>query len=133
MRRRSETPTTQIDAHDMAAAKRRSSQTIGQSHATSTRSRMTRRHLNSLRRLPDDGATSESCRRYFDNCSRCSSRSGLIRDLGFDPVDAGPLRLARYLEPFSLLLAQLAYETDAGEEVVYRISQAGQKRRASKR
>jgi predicted dinucleotide-binding enzyme len=57
----------------------------------------------------------------------------LIRDLGFDPVDAGPLRLARYLEPFSLLLAQLAYETDAGEEVVYRISQAGQKRRASKR
>src|SRR6478752_6482550 len=26
--------------------------------------------------------------------------AGLIRDVGFDPVDAGPLRTARYLEPF---------------------------------
>jgi predicted dinucleotide-binding enzyme len=28
----------------------------------------------------------------------------LIRDAGFDPVDAGPLRIARYVEPFSLLV-----------------------------
>src|SRR5213083_2658110 len=34
----------------------------------------------------------------------------LIRDAGFDPVDAGPLRIARYTEPFTLLIAQLAYE-----------------------
>src|SRR5229473_4042736 len=34
----------------------------------------------------------------------------LIRDVGFEPVDAGPLRVARYLEPFSLAVAQLAYE-----------------------
>jgi hypothetical protein len=27
----------------------------------------------------------------------------LIRDVGFDPVDSGPLRIARYLEPFSLV------------------------------
>src|SRR5947199_10800693 len=27
----------------------------------------------------------------------------LIRDVGFDPVDAGPLRIARYTEPFGLL------------------------------
>lgn len=26
--------------------------------------------------------------------------AGLIRDVGFDPVDAGPLRIARYTEPF---------------------------------
>ena len=44
----------------------------------------------------------------------------LIRDLGFDPVDAGPLRLARYLEPFALLMGQLAYETDEGPELAYR-------------
>src|SRR5213083_398842 len=31
----------------------------------------------------------------------------LIRDVGFDPVDAGPLRVARYTEPFTLLIAQL--------------------------
>ena len=44
----------------------------------------------------------------------------LIRDVGFDPVDAGPLRIARYTEPFALLVAQLAYEGKAGPELAYR-------------
>ena len=44
----------------------------------------------------------------------------LIRDVGFDPVDAGPLRIARYAEPFTLLIAQLAYEGNAGPELAYR-------------
>jgi predicted dinucleotide-binding enzyme len=49
----------------------------------------------------------------------------LIRDVGFDPVDAGPLRIARYLEPFSLAMAQLAYEGDEGPEIAYRIERFG--------
>ncbi|PYO43933.1 MAG: hypothetical protein DMD33_03500 [Gemmatimonadetes bacterium] len=44
----------------------------------------------------------------------------LIRDAGFDPVDAGPLRIARYTEPFTLLVAQLAYEGKSGPEMAYR-------------
>jgi predicted dinucleotide-binding enzyme len=44
----------------------------------------------------------------------------LIRDAGFDPVDCGPLRIARYTEPFALLVAQLAYEGEDGPEVAYR-------------
>jgi predicted dinucleotide-binding enzyme len=44
----------------------------------------------------------------------------LIRDVGFDPVDAGALRVARYLEPFALLMGQLAYEGQGGPEVAYR-------------
>src|SRR6266436_1843931 len=44
----------------------------------------------------------------------------LIRDVGFEPVDAGPLRIARYTEPFTLLIAQLAYEGDDGPELAYR-------------
>lgn len=44
----------------------------------------------------------------------------LVRDVGFEPVDAGPLRMARYAEPFALLMAQLAYEGDARPEVTYR-------------
>ncbi len=44
----------------------------------------------------------------------------LIRDAGFDPVDAGPLRIARYIEPFTLLVAQLAYEGTDGPELAYR-------------
>ena len=49
----------------------------------------------------------------------------LIRDVGFDPVDAGPLRIARYLEPFTLLIAQLAYEGDRGPELAYRFEWLG--------
>jgi 8-hydroxy-5-deazaflavin:NADPH oxidoreductase len=49
----------------------------------------------------------------------------LIRDVGFDPIDAGPLRIARYMEPFSLLVGQLAYEGDEGPEIAYRIERFG--------
>ena len=47
----------------------------------------------------------------------------LIRDAGFDPVDAGPLRIARYSELFALLVAQLAYEGEGGPELAYRFEQ----------
>ena len=46
--------------------------------------------------------------------------AGLIRDVGFDPLDAGPLRVARYTEPFALLVARLAYEGKGGPELAYR-------------
>jgi predicted dinucleotide-binding enzyme len=46
--------------------------------------------------------------------------AALIRDVGFDPVDAGPLEIARYFEPFALLIAQLAYEGEDGPELAYR-------------
>jgi predicted dinucleotide-binding enzyme len=48
----------------------------------------------------------------------------LIRDAGFDPVDAGPLRIARYTEPFALLVAQLAYEGKGGPELAYRFERS---------
>ena len=51
----------------------------------------------------------------------------LIRDVGFEPVDAGPLRIARYAEPFALLVAQLAYEGDGGPELGYRFERFGRK------
>jgi 8-hydroxy-5-deazaflavin:NADPH oxidoreductase len=44
----------------------------------------------------------------------------LVRDVGFEPVDAGPLRIARYMEPFTLLVAQLAYEGKRGPQIAYR-------------
>ena len=49
----------------------------------------------------------------------------LIRDVGFDPVDAGPLRIARYTEPFALLVGQLAYEGKDGPELAYRFERFG--------
>ena len=44
----------------------------------------------------------------------------LAGDVGFDPIDAGPLPIARFFEPFALLVAQLAYRGRRGPEVAYR-------------
>jgi len=44
----------------------------------------------------------------------------LIRDVGFTAVDLGPLRMARYSEPFALLVARIAYGGKAGPELAYR-------------
>ncbi len=60
-----------------------------------------------------------------DESKSKKTASQLIRDVGFDPVDAGPLRMARYTEPFTLLIAQLAYEGDEGPELAYRFERFG--------
>jgi 8-hydroxy-5-deazaflavin:NADPH oxidoreductase len=44
----------------------------------------------------------------------------LIRDVGFDPIDVGPLRMARYTEPLAVLVAELAYGGTEGPELAYR-------------
>jgi 8-hydroxy-5-deazaflavin:NADPH oxidoreductase len=54
-----------------------------------------------------------------------SYSASLIRDVGFDPVDAGPLRIARYTERFALLMAQIAYEGESGAAVAYRLERMG--------
>jgi 8-hydroxy-5-deazaflavin:NADPH oxidoreductase len=55
-----------------------------------------------------------------DDSSSKRIAAKLIRDVGFDPVDAGPLRIARYTEPFALLIARLAYEGKWSPELAYR-------------
>jgi len=62
-----------------------------------------------------------------DDTSGKKIAAQLIRDVGFDPIDAGPLRIARYTEPFTLLIAQLAYEGDEGPELAYRFERFGKK------
>jgi len=49
----------------------------------------------------------------------------LIRDVGFDPEHAGPLRIARYTEPFAMLIVQLAYVEQGGPELSYRFERLG--------
>ena len=60
-----------------------------------------------------------------DNSGSKRVAAELIRDVGFDPVDAGPLRIARYTESFALLIAQLAYEGKGGPELAYRFERFG--------
>ncbi len=55
-----------------------------------------------------------------DDARAKHTAAALIRDAGFDAVDAGPLKIARYTEPFALLVAQLAYEGGGGPELAYR-------------
>jgi 8-hydroxy-5-deazaflavin:NADPH oxidoreductase len=57
---------------------------------------------------------------YGDDNAAKEVAAALIRDAGFDPVDAGPLCIARYAEPFALLVAQLAYEGTRGPQLAYR-------------
>ena len=49
----------------------------------------------------------------------------LIRDVGFDPLDVGPLRIARYTEPFTLLIGRIAYEGSRGPALAYRFEWLG--------
>jgi 8-hydroxy-5-deazaflavin:NADPH oxidoreductase len=47
----------------------------------------------------------------------------LIGDIGFDPVDAGPLKMARYLEPMALLRINLAMKM--GTDIAFQLMQRG--------
>ncbi|HMA43261.1 MAG TPA: hypothetical protein VKO86_04560 [Gemmatimonadales bacterium] len=60
-----------------------------------------------------------------DDESAKETAAELIRDAGFDPVDAGPLRIARYTEPFALLVAQLAYGGTGSPALAYRFERLG--------
>ena len=60
-----------------------------------------------------------------DNKKAKTMAATLVRDAGFEPVDAGPLRIARYTEPFALLVGQLAYEGDGSPELAYRFKRFG--------
>ena len=45
--------------------------------------------------------------------------AGLISELGFNAVDAGPLTQARVLEPFALLWVSLAYQAGQGRDIAF--------------
>jgi hypothetical protein len=43
--------------------------------------------------------------------------SKLIQHVGFEPIDAGPLSTARYLEPMAMLMMQLGYGQNMGTNI----------------
>jgi predicted dinucleotide-binding enzyme len=45
----------------------------------------------------------------------------LIGDLAFEPIDAGPLKNARYLEPMAELFIQLAYSQGMNAEMAFKL------------
>jgi 8-hydroxy-5-deazaflavin:NADPH oxidoreductase len=47
--------------------------------------------------------------------------AALIRDVGFEPAHAGPLRIARYTELCAFLMGQLGYDGVDRPELAYGI------------
>jgi predicted dinucleotide-binding enzyme len=45
----------------------------------------------------------------------------LIGDAGLQPVDAGPLQNARYLEPLAMLMMELGYSRQMGSDIAMRL------------
>lgn len=48
----------------------------------------------------------------------------LARDIGFDPVNVGPLKAARYLEPMAMLLIGLGYSLKMGTKIGFKLVRA---------
>jgi 8-hydroxy-5-deazaflavin:NADPH oxidoreductase len=69
-------------------------------------------------RYPEAPATMFYC---GDDPQAKSAAKTLAIDLGFDPVDAGPLRIARLLEPLAMLWIHLAFAQNLGREFAFRL------------
>ena len=44
---------------------------------------------------------------------------GLVRELGFDTIDAGELAIARLLEPYAMLWIHLALRRGLGRDIAF--------------
>ena len=63
---------------------------------------------------PPFGAEKPSVFYCGDDEEAKNTVANLIDDIGFEPVDAGPLKNARYVEPLAELMIQMAYALGAG-------------------
>jgi predicted dinucleotide-binding enzyme len=60
-----------------------------------------------------------------DESSGKSTVMALARDIGFEPIDAGPLRNARLLEPLAMLWIDQALYRGAGPDFVFTVMRKG--------
>jgi steroid delta-isomerase-like uncharacterized protein len=59
---------------------------------------------------------------YCGNDRSAKSKvASLIDDAGFQPVDAGPLHNARYVEPLAMLMVELGYSQLLGSDIALRL------------
>jgi predicted dinucleotide-binding enzyme len=48
----------------------------------------------------------------------------LSRDIGFEPIDVGPLKSARYLEPMAIMIIELGYNLKMGTKIGFKLVKA---------
>jgi predicted dinucleotide-binding enzyme len=70
---------------------------------------------------PDFGGRPATLLYCGDDAEAKRITAELARDVGFDPVDAGPLKQARVLEPFAMLWISLAFG-GVGREFVFQLT-----------
>ena len=63
----------------------------------------------------------ELLREVFQKSSAKQVAANLASDLGFDPVDLGPLAMARNLESFALLWITLAIQQKQGFDFAFQL------------
>lgn len=56
-----------------------------------------------------------------DNAEAKTAVANLISDIGFEPVDAGPLSSSRMLEPMGKLLVHLSKSSEIGNQIGYKL------------
>lgn len=73
--------------------------------------------------MADPGYNGQRATMFYcgDDAGAKKTAAGLADDLGFDPVDAGPLREARTLEPLALLWIHLALKQGLGVNIAFRL------------
>lgn len=69
-------------------------------------------------RYPEGAVTMLYC---GDDARAKATAAQLAADLGFEPIDAGPLTQARLLEPYALLWISLAYQQHLGRNFAFRL------------
>jgi len=69
-------------------------------------------------RYPEGAATMLFC---GDDAGAKATAAQLATDLGFEPIDVGPLARARLLEPYALLWILLAYQQRLGRNFAFRL------------
>lgn len=57
---------------------------------------------------------------YGDDAGAKQVAGNLIRDVGFEPLECGGLRNARFIEPFAMATVELAYVQPGGPALTYR-------------
>jgi predicted dinucleotide-binding enzyme len=70
-------------------------------------------------RNPKFGAVNLTMLYAGDDESAKAIANQLINDIGFDPVDAGPLKVARYLEPLAMLWIDLSMTM--GRDIAFQV------------
>jgi hypothetical protein len=71
--------------------------------------------------MEDSGGYAQKPVMFFagDDSARRATVAALLADLGFEPVDAGPLSNARLLEPYAMLWIDLAVNRGQGRDIAF--------------